>query len=158
VLDRLVDSRVDVEKEQPRPVEKTSKSGEGGGDGAGGVNNRKELVNMIYNDPDSYRAYILNQPLKINNKDVQVVSVKPLEGTDKNRNPLKGIEVDVEYDFVDPKTGKTKTIREPLTRSGDDAKRLINDLLNATLTPGQSISYEQAFFNNQNTTKRGVLD
>jgi hypothetical protein len=157
VLDRLVDSRVDVEKEQPRPVEKTTKSG-GGGDGAGGVNNRKELVNMIYNDPDSYRAYILNQPLKINNKDVQVVSVKPLEGTDKNRNPLKGIEVDVEYDFVDPKTGKTKTIREPLTRSGDDAKRLINDLLNATLTPGQSISYEQAFFNNQNTTKRGVLD
>jgi hypothetical protein len=158
VLDRLVDSRVDVEKEQPRPVEKTSKSGGGGGDGAGGVNNRKELVNMIYNDPDSYRAYILNQPLKINNKDVQVVSVKPLEGTDKNRNPLKGIEVDIEYDFVDPKTGKTKTIREPLTRSGDDAKRLINDLLNATLTPGQSISYEQAFFNNQNTTKRGVLD
>ena len=33
VLDRLVDSRVDVEKEQPRPVEKTSKSGGGGGDG-----------------------------------------------------------------------------------------------------------------------------
>ena len=59
--------------------------------GAGGVNNRKELVNMIYNDPDSYRAYILNQPLKINNKDVQVVSVKPLEGTDKNRNPLNRI-------------------------------------------------------------------
>jgi hypothetical protein len=161
VLDRLVDSRVDVEKEQPRPVERASSSTSGSGSGGGGdvnVNNRRELVNRIYNDPDSYRQYILNQPLKINNKDVQVVSVKPLEGTDKNRNPLKGIEVDVEYDFVDPKTGKTKTIREPLTRSGDDAKRLINDLLNATLTPGQSISYEQAFFNNQNTTKRGVLD
>ena len=77
---------------------------------------------------------------------------------DKNRNPLKGIEINTEYDFVDPKTGKTKTTREVLTRSGDDAKRLINDLLNATLTPGQSISYETAFFNNQATTQRGVLD
>ena len=161
VLDRLVDSRVDVEKEQPRPVERASSSTSGSGSGGGGdvnVNNRRELVNRIYNDPDSYRQYILNQPVKINNKDVQVVSVKPLEMMDKNRNPLKGIEINTEYDFVDPKTGKTKTTREVLTRSGDDAKRLINDLLNATLTPGQSISYETAFFNNQATTQRGVLD
>jgi hypothetical protein len=159
VLDRLVDSRVDVEREQPRPVEKTASNTttSGGGEDVG-VNNRRELVNMIYNDPDSYRAYILNQPLKINNKDVQVVSVKPLEMMDKNKNPLKGIEINIEYDFVDPKTGKTRTVREPLTRSGDDAKRIINDLLNATLTPGQSISYEQAFFNNKSTAKRGVLD
>jgi hypothetical protein len=159
VLDRLVDSRVDVEREQPRPVEKpaSNTTASGGGEDVG-VNNRRELVNMIYNDPDSYRAYILNQPLKINNKDVQVVSVKPLEMMDKNKNPLKGIEINIEYDFVDPKTGKTKTVREPLTRSGDDAKRIINDLLNATLTPGQSISYEQAFFNNKSTAKRGVLD
>ena len=161
VLDRLVDSRVDVEKEQPRPVEKPASNSTTSGGGGGGdvnVNNRRELVNRIYNDPDSYRQYILNQPVKINNKDVQVVSVKPLEMMDKNRNPLRGIEINTEYDFVDPKTGKTKTTREVLTRSGDDAKRIINDLLNATLTPGQSISYEQAFFNNQATTKRGVLD
>lgn len=159
VLDRLVDSRVDIEKEQPRPVQKTaSNTTASGGGGDVNINNRRELVNLIYNDPDSYRQYILNQPVKINNKDVQVVSVKPLEMMDKNRNPLKGIEINTEYDFVDPKTGKTKTTREVLTRSGDDAKRIINDLLNATLTPGQSISYEQAFFNNQSTTKRGILD
>lgn len=159
VLDRLVDSRVDVEKEQPRPVQKTaSNTTASGGGGDVNINKRRELVNLIYNDPDSYRQYILNQPVKINNKDVQVVSVKPLEMMDKNRNPLKGIEINTEYDFVDPKTGKTKTTREVLTRSGDDAKRIINDLLNATLTPGQSISYEQAFFNNQSTTKGGILD
>lgn len=150
VLDRLVDSRVDVEKEQPRPVEKSA-----GSRGDVNVNNRRELVNRIFDDPDSNRQYILNQPVKINNKEVQVVSVKPLEMMDKNRNPLKGIEINTEYDFVDPKTGKTKTTRELLTRSGDDAKRIINDLLNSTLTPGQSISYETVFFNQPGTIKSG---
>lgn len=159
VLDRLVDSRVDIEKEQPRPVERVTRNTSASGGGSGedvNINNRRELVNRIYNDPDSYRQYILNQPVKINNKDVQVVSVKPLEMMDKNRNPLRGIEINTEYDFVDPKTGKTKTTREVLTRSGDDAKRIINDLLNATLTPGQSISYETAFFNQPGMTKSGA--
>jgi hypothetical protein len=156
VLDRLVDSRVDVKKEQPRPVEKTkSDGGSGSGDDVS-INNRRALVEQIYNDPNSNSQYILNKPFKINNRDVKIVSAKPIEMMDKNRNPLKGIELVASYDFVNPKNGKITTTTELITESGEAAKRVINDLLNASLIPSETISYEKAFFNNPGTKKAGA--
>ena len=161
VLDRLVDSRVDYERTKPESVRPSTTKTTSGGGGEGDdvdVNKRRDLVEKIYNDPDSYRQYILNKTFKINNKEVSVISVKPIEMMGKNKQPLKGIEILTSYDFVNPKNGKTTTIQEVITDVGEDAKRTINDLLNASLTPGQSISYEKAFFNNSTSPKRGVLD
>jgi hypothetical protein len=156
VLDRLVDSRVDVKKEQPRPVEKTkSDGGSGSGDDVS-INNRRDLVEQIYNDPNSNSQYVLNKPFKINNRDVKIVSARPIEMMDKNRNPLKGIELVASYDFVNPKNGKITTTTELITESGEAAKRVINDLLNASLIPSETISYEKAFFNNPGTKKSGA--
>jgi hypothetical protein len=156
VLDRLVDSRVDVKKEQPRPVEKTKSDGDGGGGDDVSINNRRALVEQIYNDPNSNSQYVLNKPFKINNRDVKIVSARPIEMMDKNRNPLKGIELVASYDFVNPKNGKITTTTELITESGEAAKRVINDLLNASLIPSETISYEKAFFNNPGTKKSGA--
>ena len=157
VLNRLVDSRVDVKKEQPRPVERSAPAPAAGGDNVN-VNNRRALVEQIYNDPDANRQYILNKTYKVNNKQVEVISVKPIEMMDKNRNPLKGIELVASYEFVNPKNGKITTTTELITESGEAAKRVINDLLNASLIPSETISYEKAFFNNKSSAKGGVLD
>jgi hypothetical protein len=54
VLDRLVDSRVDVEKEQPRPVETTRSSSGSGADGGDGqdltITNRERKLNQLEDD------------------------------------------------------------------------------------------------------------
>lgn len=155
VLDRLVDSRVDVKKEQPRPVEKTKTDGKDGSGDVVNINNRRALVEQIYNDPDANRQYVLNKPFKINNRDVKIVSARPIEMMDKNRNPLKGIELVASYEFVNPKDGKITTTTELITESGEAAKRVINDLLNASLIPSETISYEKAFFDKAGTTKKG---
>lgn len=157
VLDRLVDSRVDVKKEQPRPVETTKTTTKTDGEDVN-INNRRDLVNKIYDDPNSYKQYVLNTPFKVNNREVKVVSFRPIDAMGKDGKPLKGIELVAAYDFVDPKTGKITTTTDLITKTGDDAKKIINDLLNAPLTPTQSISYEKAFFNNKSTANRGILD
>ena len=127
VLDRLVDSRVDVKKDKPETIRPATP--EKPDEGILKVNNRRQSVEDILADPVGQSAQLLDQEYKPGLTVVDVQKVVP-EGMTKDRKPLPpGIKITRRKTSID-KNGKVTESLSSEDYYNDAAKRAINDILN----------------------------
>ena len=127
VLDRLVDSRVDVKKDKPETIRPATP--EKPDEGILKVNNRRQAVEDIFADPVGQSAQLLDQEYKPGQTVVDVQKVVP-EGMTKDKKPLPpGIRITRRKTSVD-KNGKVTETFVSDDFFNDAAKRAINDVLN----------------------------
>jgi hypothetical protein len=127
VLDRLVDSRVDVKKDKPETIRPATP--EKPDEGILKVNNRRQSVEDIFADPVGQSAQLLDQEYKPGQTVVDVQKVVP-EGMTKDKKPLPpGIRITRRKTSID-KNGKVTESFVSDDFFNDAAKRAINDVLN----------------------------
>jgi hypothetical protein len=127
VLDRLVDSRVDVKKDKPETIRPATP--EKPDEGILKVNNRRQSVEDIFADPVGQSAQLLDQEYKPGQTVVDVQKVVP-EGMTKDKKPLPpGIRITRRKTSID-KDGKVTESFVSDDFFNDAAKRAINDVLN----------------------------
>jgi hypothetical protein len=127
VLDRLVDSRVDVKKDKPETIRPATP--EKPDESALKVNNRRQSVEDIFADPVGQSAQLLDQEYKPGQTVVDVQKVVP-EGMTKDKKPLPpGIRITRRKTSID-KNGKVTESFVSDDFFNDAAKRAINDVLN----------------------------
>lgn len=127
VLDRLVDSRVDVKKDKPETIRPSTP--EKPDEGILKVNNRRQSVEDIFADPVGKSAQLLDQEYKPGQTVVDVQKVVP-EGMTKDKKPLPpGIRITRRKTSID-KNGKVTETFVSDDFFNDAAKRAINDILN----------------------------
>jgi hypothetical protein len=127
VLDRLVDSRVDVKKDKPETIRPATP--EKPDEGVLKVNNRRQSIEDILADPVGQSAQLLDQEYKPGLTVVDVQKVVP-EGMTKDKKPLPpGIKITRRKTSIDKNGKVTETISSE-DYYNDAAKRAINDVLN----------------------------
>ena len=149
VLDRLVDSRVDVEKEQPRPVETTRSSSGSDADGGDGqdltITNRERKLNQLEDDLVKANAelkgplegatveVIKRRPRKAGGYFYDFYGYKTIPGNKESSTPEKRL---------DQKSGLTliKTVNHT------QVKDIYNNILNnKSEEKGGKINYENLY-------------
>ncbi len=155
VLDRLVDSRVDVEKEQPRPVETTRSSSGSDADGGSGqdvtITNRERKLDQLESDLVKANAelkgplegatveVIKRRPRKAGGYFYDFYGYKTIPGNKESSTPEKRL---------DQKSGLTliKTVNHT------QVKDIYNNILNnKSEEKGGKINYENLYQGGQTT-------
>jgi hypothetical protein len=137
VIERQVDAEVEKLREKPEAVkyEKPTEGEINRGQAQQNINDRRVLVDAIYDDPTSYKGYIYDKEYKAGESVSKVTKLTP-----RGIHKTNGIAIERKIRKIDDK-GKVIEALVSDNFWGDEAKHAINDILNVE----DKISYEKVY-------------